>query len=144
MTAIKIFVPILLVLESLMATVQVSPYQLTEKERSVVESAVMAEAGGECYTGQLAVAQAILDGALRNDFDVVYSIKRYQVVTTSITPSESVKRAVSEVFDDGYRVTAHPMDLWYATWIKSPWHESQKFVFEVGLHRFFWMSSGLR
>ena len=54
---------------------QMSPYKLTDAERNTVERAVMAEAGGESLEGQMMVAQAILDGALRNGLDVTSSIK---------------------------------------------------------------------
>lgn len=145
MAVFQIVLPAMIAFESLLfPTNQSSLYVLTEYERAVVESAVMAEAGGESFLGQVAVAQAILDGALRNDFPVAHHIKKYQIVTTNRKPTDSVKKAVSAVFDCGVRLSEHPVDLWYATWSRSKWHESQQFVFEVGLHRFFWMNGGLR
>lgn len=118
---------------------QMSPYKLTDAERNTVERAVMAEAGGESYEGQMMVAQAILDGALRKGLDVAASIKSYQIVVGA-SPTDSVKQAVSAVFDYGERVTEQKADLWYATWSTSTWHEAQNFVIEIGNHRFFWMN----
>ena len=57
--------------------------------------------------GQMAVAQAILDGTIRSGVDVSTSIKKYRIVSrTNVPVSDSVKRAVSAVFDDGQRVTS--------------------------------------
>lgn len=142
MVALQIILPAMLFFEALLLPTKSSPYALQPAERSVVERAVMAEAGGENFLGQVAVAQAILDGALRNNFNVVHSIQKYQVVTSKQKPTASVKQAVSVVFDEGIRISEHPVDLWYATWSKSKWHESQQFVFEIGAHRFFWMNRG--
>jgi len=118
------------------------PYNLTLQERQLVERCVMAEAGNESYKGQMAVAQAILDGTLRTGLDVASSIKRYRIVSRSDIPvSESVKKAVSAVFDYGERVTPEKMDVWYAPKrVYSAWHESQNYVTTIGNHKFFWMN----
>lgn len=118
------------------------PYILTAQERALVERCVMAEAGNESFKGQMAVAQAILDGTLRSGVDVATSIKRYRIVSkTKVPVSDSVKRAVSAVFDDGQRVTSEKMDLWYAPKrVYSSWHESQNYVTTIGNHKFFWMN----
>ncbi len=144
MAALQIILPALLFFEALIFPTKGSPYELKPAERTIVERAVMAEAGAESFLGQVAVAQAILDGALRNDFNVVYSIQKYQVAVSRQKPTQSVKQAVSAVFDYGVRISRQPVDLWYATWSKSNWHESQQFVFEIGAHRFFWMNRGFR
>lgn len=121
-----------------------SPYVLTASERTLLERAVMAEAGGESYQGQMMVAQCILDGALRNGFDVATSIRRYQIVTTNRTVSDSVKNAVSAVFDSGERVTEQKADLWYAPYLcSSSWHENQVYVTTIGVHKFFWMRNSM-
>jgi spore germination cell wall hydrolase CwlJ-like protein len=119
-----------------------SPYKLTLKERQLVERCVMAEAGNESYKGQMAVAQAILDGTLRSGLDVASSIRQYRIVSRSDIPvSNSVKEAVSAVFDYGERVTTEKMDLWYAPKrVYSRWHESQNYVTTIGNHKFFWMN----
>jgi spore germination cell wall hydrolase CwlJ-like protein len=118
------------------------PYVLTAQERALVERCVMAEAGNESYRGQMAVAQAILDGTIRSGVDVSTSIRKYRIVSrTNVPVSDSVKRAVSAVFDDGQRVTSEKMDLWYAPKrVYSSWHESQNYVATIGNHKFFWMN----
>lgn len=118
-----------------------SPYSLTLKERELVERCVMTEAGNESYLGQMAVAQAILDGTLRTGLDVASSIRHYKIVSKNIPVSDSVKKAVSAVFDNGERVTSAKMDLWYAPKrVYSSWHESQSYVATIGNHKFFWMN----
>lgn len=121
-----------------------TPYELSRYERGLVESAVMAEAGGESYEGQMMVAQCILDGSLRNEMSVDAAMQRYQVVTTARTVTDSVKSAVSAVFDYGERVTEEKADLWYApATCRSSWHEQQIYITTIGAHKFFWMRTGL-
>ena len=118
-----------------------SGYELSDTERMIVESAVMCEAGAEKEEGQLMVAQCILDAAQRHDMTVTEVIQTYQIMTTSRTPTDSVKDAVSRIFDDGERITEAKADLWYNPAItRSSWHEEQNYVITIGSHRFFWMN----
>lgn len=114
-------------------------YELTDAERSVVESVVMAESGGESYEGQMAVAQCILHGSeelgIRPDATVI----EFQYTPNRPTPSESVKEAVAAVFDRG-EVAVEDTILWFyapAGVAGTPWHESQRYVCTIGGHRFF-------
>ena len=122
-----------------------SGYALSPDERRIVECAVMCEAGGEGLKGEMMVAQSILDGTLRNGFDVIQSIKAYDVATTSYSyVTDEVREAVSRVFDDGQRVTMEKTDLWYNPGlVMSLWHEEQQYVTTVGNHRFFWMNQDM-
>lgn len=115
-----------------------SGYSLTKAERDLVERAVMAEAGGECFEGQMMIAQCILDGSLNQGIDVATFIKNSQIVTSTKEPYESCKRAVSAVFDEGQRVTEEMADIWYApALVYSEWHESQIYITTIGAHKFF-------
>ena len=51
--------------------------------------------------------------------------------------SEETERAVAEVFERGNKT--HDSVLWFYApkWCDSEWHESQRFVAEIGSHRFF-------
>lgn len=122
-----------------------SGYELTEAERMAVECAVMCEAGGEGPEGQMMVAQSILDGTLRNDYDVFDTIYKYQIHSTSYSNvTDEVRESVSRVFDDGQRVTEEKTDLWYnPALVESAWHEQQQYVTTVGSHRFFWMNKDM-
>ena len=112
-------------------------YELTDEERAEIESVVMAECGGEPREGIIAVAQCILNAAEKSDISPVEAVKKYGYTSIRKEPNEAVKEAVKAVFDNGETVTDEPILYFYATYIYSAWHESQKFVIEIGNHRFF-------
>lgn len=122
-----------------------SGYELTESERIAVECAVMCEAGGEGTEGQMMVAQSILDGSLRNGFNVFQTIYTYQIHSTAYSNvTDEVRESVSRVFDEGQRITEEKTDLWYnPALVESQWHEEQQYIITVGSHRFFWMNSDM-
>ena len=123
------------------ATAQEAPgpfYALTAEQRDIVERVVMAEAGGESFKGQMLVAQCILNACNKDGIEPSEAVVRYQYTKRRPDASESVKKAVAAVFDDGQTVTDEPVLYFYAPAIvASAWHESQDFVIEVGGHRFF-------
>lgn len=115
-----------------------SAFYLSEYERWVVECIVMGESGAEPYKGQLLVAQCILNGCKKEGIQPSALRTKYQYSGWNENPSESVKKAVSAVFDDGYKATNEYILYFYAPkYAKGRWHETQKFVCEVGGHRFF-------
>lgn len=117
---------------------QAPRYALTEAERDVIERVVMAEAGAEPYDGQVLIAQCILNAAERSGIRPDEAVVEYQYTPKRQEPTESVKKAVAAVFDDGEQVTAEPVLYFYAPGVTySTFHESQNFVIEVGGHRFF-------
>jgi hypothetical protein len=129
------------VIEITPETVEEPPvrYSIPGQERAVVESVVMAEAGGESFDGQMAVAQCILAGCeelgMRPDEVVI----EFQYTPNRPQPSESVKDAVSAVFDRG-EVAVEDTILWFyapAGVSGTPWHESQRYVCTIGGHKFF-------
>ena len=118
-----------------------SGYELTDRERKVVERIVMCEAGGEGERGQRMVAQRILEGILRYDYTIEQYIRNYKVMLTAYSNvTDEVRNSVSRVFDNGERVTEEKADLWYNPALTpSSWHEQQVYVTTIGSHRFFWM-----
>ena len=113
-------------------------YSLTEAERNLIERVVMAESGGESYKGQMLVAQCILNACEIDGIRPAKVIKKYVYAKARPEPSDSVKRAVSAVFDKGETVTDEPIVYFYAPKIvKSEFHESQRFVLAEGNHKFF-------
>ena len=113
-------------------------YVLTETERDIVERVVMAEAGGECFEGQMLVAQCILNAAEKTGTAPSEVVVAYRYTKARPEPTQSVKDAVAAVFDKGEEITSEPILYFYApAWTTSKWHESQVFVIEVGGHRFF-------
>lgn len=105
----------------------------------IICGVVMNEAGAEQYDGILAVAQCIYNacerensnfGAIRNKYGYYYSK----------APSETVKKAVKDVFVYGKRVTNRKIICFYNPDLcTSKWHESQIYVCTIGHHRFFEM-----
>lgn len=113
-------------------------YNLTETERDLIERVVMAESGGESYKGQMLVAQCILNACEIDGIRPAEVIRKYVYAKARPEPSDSVKRAVSAVFDKGETVTDEPIVYFYAPGIvKSEFHESQRFVLAEGNHKFF-------
>lgn len=113
-------------------------FSLSDYERSVVESLVMAEAGGECYEGQIAVAQCILNACERNNCQPSEAAIIYKYTKKRPKPSDSVKKAVYAVFNNGETVTESKILYFYAPDMTySSWHESQNYIMTIGGHRFF-------
>lgn len=113
-------------------------YPLSNAERDIVERVVMAEAGGECYEGQMLVAQCILNAAEKTGTEPSEAVATYQYTKARPEPTQSVKDAVKAVFDDGQTITDELVMFFYnPSRVTSTWHESQIFVTEVGGHRFF-------
>jgi len=113
-------------------------YKLTDAERDLVECVVTAEAGGESYEGQMLVAQCILNACEIGGIRPAEAIKRYVYAKGRPEPTDSVVSAVAAVFDKGETVTDEAIIYFYAPGkVKSKFHESQRFICEVGGHRFF-------
>jgi TolA-binding protein len=113
-------------------------YPLTRGERDLVERVVMAESGGESYKGQMLVAQCILNACEIDGIRPVKAIKKYVYAKARPEPSDSVKRAVSAVFDKGDTVTDEAIVYFYApALVKSEFHEAQRFALTEGNHKFF-------
>lgn len=113
-------------------------YELSEEERAIVESVVMAEAGAEPYIGKMAVAQCILDACKSEHERPAEIIRSFGYTEKRPEPNEDVKRAVSAVFDSGEVATDAEILYFYApALVSSAWHESQTYVCTIGGHRFF-------
>ena len=113
-------------------------YSLTDAECDLIECVVMAEAQGEPYEGQVLVAQCILNACEIDGIRPAETIKKYVYAKARPEPSQSVVNAVSAVFDRGVTVTDEKIVYFYAPGrVRSEFHESQRFVCEVGGHRFF-------
>ena len=93
----------------------------------------------------MAVAQCILNAMVKDNLSAREVQNRYQysgwddqLMVVNLDAWIEVCEAVSRVFDDGERVTDEFILWFYAPGIvRSSWHETQKFVIEIGGHRFF-------
>lgn len=114
-------------------------YELTDAERALVESVVEAESCGEPYEGQMAVAQCILNGCEELNMRPDAVVIEWQYTPNRPMPSQSVKDAVSAVFDRG-EVAVDDDIFWFYAPAKvtgTPWHETQRHVCTIGGHKFF-------
>ena len=116
---------------------EIPAYNLSDADRETLWHIVQGEAGGEIYDGKLWVATCLLNAMRKNDMSAEEVRVAYQYSGWSETVSEDTKKAVSQVFDFGD--ATHDSVLWFYApkWCDSAWHESQKFVAEIGGHRFF-------
>lgn len=112
-------------------------YEITAEDRETLECIVQGEAGGESLEGKQWVATCLLnamrkDGMTANEVRTAY---RYSGWNENI--SDETVKAVSSVFDDGD--VTHETALWfYAPKLcNGSWHETQRFVAEIGNHKFF-------
>lgn len=113
-------------------------HPLTDKERDLVERVVMAEAGGEAYVGQLAIAQCILNASQLRGMSPAQVVIDLKYSKARPEPTEQVKEAVAAVFDEGVKVFDHEVIYFYApALVTSTWHESQDYVTTIGCHKFF-------
>lgn len=117
-------------------------FPLSPEERMYVEGVVAAEARGETFEGQMAVAQCILNTCLAKGAmpsEVVLEPDQYAFPLAQIYVTDSVKEAVAAVFDRGETVTEEPIRYFYApAHCESPWHEDTlEYVMTIGGHKFF-------
>lgn len=112
-------------------------FPLSDYERSVVEHIVAGEARGESFIGQKLVAQCILDACILDGLQPSQVRTKYSYGGWSNEVTDSVKEAVSEIFDDGELAVQAPILYFYNPNYYSSWHESQRFILEEGNHRFF-------
>lgn len=113
--------------------------QITYEEYNYLCRIVMGEAGSEPHDGQILVAQCLYNAMAESGKDAWAVKSGYGYCgSTSRAPTESVKKAVKAVFYDGYKYTEEKVLFFYAPqYCSGSWHETQKFVCEVGGHRFF-------
>lgn len=110
---------------------------LSSYDRAKLERLVMGEAGSMGYTGCALVAQSIRDAMNRSNttsIDTIISSYQYYG-STAKEPNQSVKDAVSFIFDENGSAVQHRILCFYTG--KSDWHETQQFIVGCGNVRFF-------
>ena len=120
-------------------SIEIEPlFYLSDYEREFAECMVMGEAGNQSYEGQVLVSQCLLNACLKEGLQPSEIKTEYKYSGWHENPSDSVKNAVSAVFDDGYKITEEFILYFYAPkHSKGKWHETQRFIIEEGGHRFF-------
>ena len=115
-----------------------SAFYLSSNERRILECVVMGEAGGESYKGQLMVTYCIFNACKKDNLQPSQVRRIYKYSGWKTNPSNSVKKAVSAIFDDGYKpVNDTPLYFYAPKYCNSSWHETQRYICTVGGHKFF-------
>ncbi|MEJ6951855.1 cell wall hydrolase [Natronospora cellulosivora (SeqCode)] len=118
--------------------------RLSSAERDLFARVVMAEAGGEPYTGQVGVAAVILNRINSSEFpntlnDVIYQRHAFEAVTNGSiwrrTPTDSVQRAVDEAMN-GWDPTYGSLFFWNPYKPVTPWIWSRPIQVQYGDHVF--------
>lgn len=120
-------------------------FEISDEERELIQYIVAGEAGYEPMDGKIAVAQCILNAMMLDDLSAfeVQDKYKYSGFKTNLDEESpeawaEVVQAVSDVFDEGQTVTEE-----YILWFYAPkysagkFHNTQKFVMEIGGHRFY-------
>lgn len=114
-------------------------FPLTAQERDLVERIVAAESRGESLEGQMAVAQVISCRAElwgKSITDVCTASGQFARPYTG-TVSDTTKKAVRLVFDEGQYIIDGPVTHFYAHKICSPgWAKSKTVMAVIGSHTF--------
>ena len=130
----------------------VSFYPLTDYERCLVESIVAGESGIEPYWGKVGVASCILNACLLEDkrpeeIQTMYGYAGWKPIEKfeseclaaygNTNLSDEVREAVSQVFDRGEVLSTEILWFYAPKYSNGSFHQTQKFVIEIGGHRFF-------
>ncbi len=114
-----------------------SMVSLSSYDRAKLERLVMGEAGSTGFIGASLVAQAIRDTMnLCGSTSIDYIISEYKYYgSTAGEPNQTVKDAVSYIFDENGSAVQHRILCFYTG--TSAWHETQNFIVGYGTMRFF-------
>lgn len=112
-------------------------YALSDYERGLVESVVYAESNGESLLGQEAVAQVILDRAVLWDMSISEVVNAPGQFAHSSSVSDSVRLAVSNVFDLGVTALSGNATHFYSGSVEPYWVDGKESRGKIGGHKFF-------
>lgn len=123
-------------------------FKLSDYERWVICCMVAGEAAGEPYDGQWAVAQCIYQACVNDNLrpsevKIQYQYSGWNETLEFDNPElwAQIEEIVSRVFDYGEMCVEDEILWFYAPqWMKngvSEWHESQRFIIQIGGHKFF-------
>lgn len=127
-------------------------FPLSDNERYIVESIVCGEAGNQTYDGKVAVANCILNAAIKDGISVSDVRKQYQYsgwedinefeakcikAYGNTNLSDEVRQAVSQVFDDGNLIDENILWFYNPKSSNGSFHNTQKFYGKIGDHKFY-------
>lgn len=112
-------------------------YDITQEDKITLERIVEGEAGGESFEGKCWVATCLRNAMEKDGLTAEQVRVSYQYSGWKENVSEETERAVAEVFERGNKTNDSVLWFYAPKWCNSEWHESQRFVAEIGGHRFF-------
>lgn len=114
--------------------------EVTGSDRDILERLVQGEAGNQGFIGAALVAQCIRDMYVTGGFTSVDSVRRNCGYSGSlkVEPSQTVKDAVSYIFDQGGYAVKHRILYFYAPkYSAGSFHNTQNNIINYKDHRFF-------
>ena len=112
-------------------------YDITQEDKIALERIVEGEAGGESFEGKCWVATCLRNAMEKDGLTAEQVRVSYQYSGWKENVSEETERAVADVFERGNKTNDSVLWFYSPKWCDSEWHESQRFVAEIGGHRFF-------
>lgn len=120
-----------------------SSIRLSASDRDLLARLVRAESGGESFTGQVAVAQVVLNRVLSNRFPstvrgVIYQKRQFSpVMNGSINRPANAQqfKAVDYALRNG-DVTSGALFFYAPKYVRSPYMESLRHIKVIGVHHF--------
>lgn len=112
--------------------------ELADSELTAIANVVSLEARGESYKGQCLVAQVIKNRAElwgKTPIEIITAKGQFATGTAPIT--ESVYKAVCDVFIKGYKVVDEPITHFHTTSINPYWAKNKVAVITEGNHIFY-------
>ena len=113
-------------------------YEITPEERELIERVVAAEARGESYAGQKAVAEVIYNRCTlwnKSATEILLAKSQFAKPYSGEIP-ESAKNAVADVFDNGHLMLDGATHF-HADYVQPYWAEKKVFVVQIGVHKFY-------
>lgn len=111
---------------------------LRDGERELIERVVAAEARGECFEGQAAVAEVIYNRCISRDMtacEVVLQKGQFAKPYNG-TVSEDIKQAVAAVFDYGV-LNLDGAEYFHADYVNPSWADDMELICQIGGHFFY-------
>lgn len=118
-----------------------SPKQihLSKSDRELAARVIMGEYGNGGYVACCLIAQSMRDGMIKSNYSSISEIvTQYQYSGYNDFPNKDCYDAIDYIFESGGLAVPHRILYMYSTSLTySSWHESQKFIVQHGVVRFF-------
>lgn len=118
------------------------PIILSDEDRKLCGSIIATEAGYQNEVSQILVAQSIYNRMKEKDVSIQKAV-RGEYANKNKKSDDQINEVINMVFDQGRGVTDENVKWFYNPDLcKSSFHEHQKFIVEIGGHRYFGTNDG--